>query len=172
MPLYALGDSEPSIDSSCFIHPDAVIIGNVTIGAMSSVWPGAVLRGDNGSITVGERTSIQDGSVIHTTPHLPTVIGDDVTIGHNVHLEGCTIHDRSLVGSGAVVLHAAEVGPEGLVGAAALVGNHKIVPPNARALGVPAAITEGVAKYEQWSLGVDVYVDRAQYYRTALRRID
>jgi carbonic anhydrase/acetyltransferase-like protein (isoleucine patch superfamily) len=95
-----------------------------------------------------------------------------VTVGHNAHLEGCVIHDRSLVGSGSVVLHYAEVGPEALVGASALVGNRKVVPPNARALGVPAVITEGVSRYSQWSIGVDVYVDRAQRYRTELRRLD
>lgn len=172
MALYALGELTPTIDPTAYVHPEAVVIGDVTIGAESSVWPGAVLRGDNGSIIVGARTSIQDGTVIHTIWHSPTTIGDDVTIGHNVHLEGCVIRDRSLVGSGAVVLHEAVVGPESLVGACALVGNRKVVPPNARALGVPAVVTEDVASYEQWRLGVDVYVQRAKDYQRDLRRID
>ena len=97
MPIYALGDQVPDIHPDAFVHPEAVIIGSVWIGAESSIWPCAVLRGDDGEIYVGERTSIQDGSVIHTTPVHPTRIGNDCVIGHIVHLEGCTIHDLSLI---------------------------------------------------------------------------
>jgi len=111
------------------VHPDAVVIGSVVIGAQSSVWPTAVLRGDDGFIYVGARSSIQDGSIIHTHPFWPTTIGDDCTIGHKVHLEGCTIEDKALVGSGSVVLHNARVGREAIVGACAFVGNNKVVPP-------------------------------------------
>lgn len=172
MAIYQLGDWSPSVHPTAFVHPDAVLIGDVTIGERSSVWPCAVLRGDNGPIRIGARTSIQDGAVLHSIWDNPTTVGDEVTIGHNAHLEGCVIGDRSLVGSGSIVLHYAEVGPEALVGASALVGNRKRVPPNARALGVPAVITEGVARYSQWSVGVDVYVQRAEMYRNELRRID
>lgn len=172
MPIYAIDDTSPTIDESAFIHPDAVIIGDVRIGPMSSVWPGAVIRGDNGSITIGARTSIQDGTVIHTTWEWPTTIGDDVTVGHNVHLEGCQIGNRALIGSGSVVLHDARVGEEALVGACALVGNRKVVPAHARALGVPAVISENVAHYEQWQIGVEIYVERAQQYKKSLRRLD
>ena len=106
MAIYALGDRVPQIDPTAFVHPDATVIGNVTIGPDSTIWPQAVLRGDYGSITVGARTSIQDGSVIHTTERHPTVIGDDCVIGHLVHVECCTIEDRALVGSGSIVQHS------------------------------------------------------------------
>jgi carbonic anhydrase/acetyltransferase-like protein (isoleucine patch superfamily) len=107
--IYALGDRVPRIDPTAFVHPDAVIIGDVEIGAEASVWPGAVLRGDDGAIRIGARTSIQDGSVLHCTPSLPTVVGAECVVGHIVHLEGCTIEDGALVGNGAVVLHRAVV---------------------------------------------------------------
>ena len=87
MAIYALGDRVPTIDPSAFVHPDAVIIGDVRIGAESTIWPGAVLRGDDGYIQIGARTSIQDNTVIHTTPQQPTVVGDDCVIGHIAHLE-------------------------------------------------------------------------------------
>lgn len=102
MPIYALGDLEPEIHPDACVHPDAVVIGRVTIGARSSVWPQAVVRGDvDTGIHIGARTSIQDGSVIHTTLAQATTVGDDCTIGHLVHLEGCTIGDGCLIGSGA-----------------------------------------------------------------------
>ena len=172
MTLYALGDKSPSIDPTAFVHPDAVIIGDVTIGAESSVWPTAVLRGDFGAIRVGSQTSIQDGTVIHCTATLDTVIGDRCIVGHNAHLEGCTIHDDSLVGSGSVVLHRAVVGPHALVGANAVVNNDKIVPAFARALGVPATITENVIAEDSVRHGMEVYVAATHLYRAEMRRLD
>jgi carbonic anhydrase/acetyltransferase-like protein (isoleucine patch superfamily) len=129
VPLYALGDAEPDIHPDAYVHPDAVVIGSVFIGAESSVWPTAVLRGDDGEIHIGRRTSIQDGSIIHTTPFHFTTVGDECTVGHKVHLEGCRIEDKALVGSGSIVLHNAVVGREAIVGAGAFVGNNKVVPP-------------------------------------------
>src|SRR4051794_13456343 len=105
MPIYALGDRIPAIDATAYVHPDAVVIGDVTIGAEASVWPTAVLRGDGAPITVGARTSIQDGTVVHCTDELATTIGDDCVVGHNAHLEGCIVEDGCLVGSGSVLLH-------------------------------------------------------------------
>jgi carbonic anhydrase/acetyltransferase-like protein (isoleucine patch superfamily) len=172
MAIYALGERKPVIAPDAFIHPEAVIIGNVTIGAGSSVWPGAVLRGDGGIITIGVKTSVQDGAVIHCTSTLNTVIGDRCTIGHNAHLEGCTILDDSLIGSGSVVLHKALVGPNALVGACALVGNGKVVPAFARALGVPAAITENAVAPGAFSGNVETYVAKAKSYPQELRRLD
>ena len=173
MPIYALGDLEPSIHPEAFVHPDATVIGNVTIGAESSVWPQAVLRGDNGTITVGARTSIQDGSVIHTAPHLPTVIGDDCVIGHLVHMECCTIENGALVGSGSIVLHRAIVREEALVGAAALVPNDMEVPSRAMALGVPAKLRLDAVEPELMiQLAARQYVENGGRYRDGLRRLD
>ena len=108
MPVYALDSLVPQIHPYAFVHPGAVVIGNVEIGAQSSIWPGAVLRADFGRIVIGERTSIQDGTVIHATEEWATMIGDDCVVGHNAHLEGCTVENRCLVGSGSVVLNRAE----------------------------------------------------------------
>src|SRR5881227_2301961 len=99
VPVYALGERVPVIDPSAFVHPDAVVIGMVHIGSEATVWPGAVLRGDFGQIYVGARTSVQDGTVVHATPDLPTRIGAGCVVGHIAHLEGCTIEDGALVGS-------------------------------------------------------------------------
>ncbi|MGB7979246.1 MAG: gamma carbonic anhydrase family protein, partial [Candidatus Nanopelagicales bacterium] len=140
MALYAIGNRTPTIDPTAFVHPDAVLIGDVTVGAESSVWPTAVLRGDSGRVIVGARTSVQDGSVIHCTSERDTVIGDRCVIGHRVHLEACTVEDDSLVGSGAVVLHRAIVRSGGFVAAGALVAPGTEVPSGALARGVPATI--------------------------------
>ena len=172
MPIYALGDQLPEIDPEAYIHPDAVIIGSVSIGPESSIWPGAVLRGDDGEIRIGARTSIQDGSILHTTPYTPTTVGDECVIGHNVHLEGCIVHDGALIGSGSVVLHNAVVETGALVGAGAVVTNNMVVPAGAMALGVPAKIREGAANPDEILVGMLSYVDRSKRYRTSLRRLD
>src|SRR5688572_17059190 len=143
MAIYALGDRVPTIDPEAYVHPDASVIGAVEIGPEATVWAGAVLRGDYGRIVVGARTSVQDGTVVHATHGLATIIGSDCVIGHNAHLEGCVIEPHSLVGSGSIVLHRAKVGPHALVGANAVVTNNTIVPPHAQALGIPAKVKEG-----------------------------
>jgi len=171
--IYALGDIEPRIHPDAYVHPDAVVIGDVVLGPEASVWPSAVLRGDSGTITIGARTSIQDGSVIHVAPSAPTTVGDDCVIGHLVHLEGCTIEDGALVGSGAVVLHHAIVRAEALVGANALVPGGMEVPRRAMALGVPAKIRpDSVDPDIMIKLGAASYVERSAQYRKELRRLD
>lgn len=172
MPIYALGEAEPTIATSAFIHPEAVIIGDVRIGEESSVWPCAVLRGDEGHIQIGSQTSIQDGSVLHTTPEWPTVVGDRCVVGHIVHLEGCTIEDDSLVGNGSVVLHRAVVQSGSLVGANAVVTNDMVVPSGAMALGIPAKIRPDTVVPEMINRGMLSYLERARTYPTKLRRID
>ena len=173
MPIYALGDVEPTIDPTAYIHPDAVVIGEVTIGPESSVWPSAVLRGDPGGIFIGARTSIQDGTVVHTTPATPTRVGDECVIGHLVHLEGCTVGDGSLVGSGAIVLNGAVLEAECLVGAGALVPGSLTVPSRAMAIGVPATLKLDAVRPElHIQPGMQVYRERGRTYRQALRRID
>ncbi|MDO9485097.1 MAG: gamma carbonic anhydrase family protein [Actinomycetota bacterium] len=171
MPIYALGDLVPQIDPTAFVHPDAVIIGDVRIGPESSVWPGAVLRADYGTITIGAQTSIQDGTVVHCTDEEPTIIGDRCTVGHNVHIEGAHIHDDCLIGSGSIVLNGSEIGPRSLVGAGALVPMRKIVPPQARAIGVPCVITEGAVIGRPNEEGAGGYVANAKRYAADLRRL-
>lgn len=172
MALYALGDRVPVVDSSAFVHPDAVIIGAVTIGPESSVWPSAVLRGDHGVITVGARTSIQDGAVVHCSASWDTVVGSGCTIGHLAHLEGCTIEDDALVGSGAIVLQEARIGSGAVVAAAAMVAPRTQVPAGALARGVPARITEGAADPELIAHAARTYAHNAHWYAADLRRLD
>ena len=168
MPLYALGSKRPTIHPTAFIHPEATIIGDVTIGAESSVWPQAVLRGDASRIVIGARTSIQDGAVIHCTHDVPTIIGDDCVIGHLVHMEGCTIEDVCLIGSGSIVLHNVIIRTGALVGAAAVVTNNTEVPSRAMALGVPAIIKLDRSDPELIKLNAAGYVANCRWYRESL----
>lgn len=172
MAVYALGSQEPSIHPDAFVHPDAVVIGSVTVGAESSIWPGAVLRGDEGEIRIGAQTSVQDNCVLHTTIEHPTVVGDRCVIGHIVHLEGCTIEDDALVGNGAIVLHRAVVRSGAIVAANSVVLNDTEVPSGAIAVGSPAVIKAGRARRELIDEGVAAYVARAKRFRAELRRID
>jgi carbonic anhydrase/acetyltransferase-like protein (isoleucine patch superfamily) len=174
MPLYAFEDHEPTIDPSAYVHPDAVIIGAVTLGPQASVWPSAVLRADFGRIEVGARTSIQDGTVLHTTEEWPTIVGADCVVGHNAHLEGCLIEDGCLIGSGAVVLNRAVVRAGSLVGAAALVPEDAEVPPGHLALGVPARPRPADPERlrEMIAFGVEEYLSVAERYRRGLRLVN
>src|SRR5580693_6661417 len=172
MAIYQLGALVPVIDPLAYVHPDAVVIGDVTIGSESSVWPGAVLRGDYGTITVGARTSVQDGTVIHAGPGFPTVVGDGCVIGHLAHLEGCTLEDDCLVGSGSVVLHHAVVGTGATVGANAVVPNNMSVPAGALAIGVPATIRPDRSSLALIQISAAEYVANAHRYRETLVRLD
>lgn len=171
MPLYALGEHRPRIHDDAFVHPDAVVIGDVEVGADSSVWPGAVLRGDFGTILVGQRSSIQDGAVLHAVPAFPTRVGDGCVVGHLAHLEGCTLEDDSLAGSGSVILHLAVIGTGATVGAGAVVPNGLAVPPGALAVGVPATIKPGRSSLELIRVSASQYVQNAARYRRELRRL-
>lgn len=172
MPIYALGDETPDIDPTAFVHPEAVLIGRVRIGPESTVWAHAVLRGDGAGIVIGARTSVQDGAVLHNTETYQTVVGDNCTIGHLAHLEGCTVEDGALVGTSSVVLHEAVVSRGALVGANAVVTNRMVVPPNAMALGVPAKIRHDASSYEQNLRDAENYVQRGRRYRATMRRVD
>src|SRR5262245_29983731 len=117
MAVYALGDLVPQVHADAYVHPEAVVIGAVHIGAGASIWPAAVLRGDFGRIEIGRLSSIQDGTVVHTTAEWPTVVGSECVVGHNAHLEGCRIGDGCLIGSGSTVLNRVVVEPGGGVAA-------------------------------------------------------
>lgn len=171
MTVYALGAAVPRIHPDAFVHPDAVIIGDVEIGAQASVWPCAVLRGDYGRIVVGAQTSVQDGTVVHTTEEWPTLIGAGCVIGHNAHLEGCTIGTGCLVGSGAIVLNRAEVCDHAGVGAAALVSEGTVVATGHIALGVPARSRPAPDLASWVEYGVGEYLKAIEMYRE-LRRLD
>jgi carbonic anhydrase/acetyltransferase-like protein (isoleucine patch superfamily) len=130
------------------------------------------LRGDYGTITVGAGSSVQDGSVVHAGPGFPTSIGDGCVVGHLTHLEGCTLEDRCLAGSGSVILHWAVISTGATVGANAVVPNHVVVPPGALALGVPAKILEGRSDVAMIEISAAEYVANVKRYKASLRRLD
>lgn len=169
--IYALDDDEPEIDELAYVAPDAVVIGRVKIGPEASVWPGAVLRGDHGHISVGARTSVQDGTIVHCTAQWPTVIGADCVVGHNAHLEGCVIEPGCLIGSGSIVLNGVVVGKGSIVAAGAVVPEGFNVPPGSLVAGVPATIKRSNVD-ATWTEGaVQTYITTANHHRTGLRRI-
>jgi carbonic anhydrase/acetyltransferase-like protein (isoleucine patch superfamily) len=172
MAVYEVDGVAPTIDPEAFVHPDAVVIGNVTIGPESTVWPGAVLRGDYGTISIGARSSVQDGTVVHAGPGFPTVVGDGCVIGHVAHLEGCILSDECLVGSGSVVLHWATIGTGATVGANAVVPNRMEVPAGALAVGIPAVIRPGQSNLAIIQFSAAEYVANGKRYRTTMRRVD
>ena len=172
MAVYALGDLVPSIDPDAFIHPDAVVIGRVRVGPGASLWPGAVLRGDYGAITVGAETSVQDGTVVHATAELATVIGARCVVGHLAHLEGCVVEDDCLVGSGSVLLHRVLVRSGALVAAGAVVAPGTEVPARAMARGVPARVTPDAVQPGAFADSVRRYVQNGRRYAADLRRLD
>jgi carbonic anhydrase/acetyltransferase-like protein (isoleucine patch superfamily) len=171
VPIYSLGDRVPHIHPDAFVHPDAVVIGDVRIGADSSIWPSAVLRGDYGTIFVGERTSIQDGAVIHAVDEYPTVIGSDCVIGHLAHLEGCTVEDKVLIGSGSIVLHQVVVHSGATVGAGAVVRNGTDVPTNAMALGVPATLRLDSCTEDVAVASAALYAENGRRYKADLKKL-
>ncbi|MCW3837723.1 gamma carbonic anhydrase family protein [Sphingomonas canadensis] len=138
MSLYSFGGHSPVIAADAWVAPSADLIGQVILGDLASVWFGAVIRADNTAITVGARSNVQDGAMLHSDPGVPCTIGEDVTVGHHAILHGCTIGDRTLIGMGATVLNRAVIGEDCLVGAGALVTEGKEFPPGHLIVGVPA----------------------------------
>ena len=162
------GGKAPRLDPSAFLVESAAVVGDVELGAESSVWFGAVIRGDVNHVRIGARSNLQDGSVVHVTSAThPTVLGDDVTVGHRVVLHGCTVRDRCLVGIGAIVLDGAVVGEESMVGAGALVPPGMVVPPRTLVLGAPARVKRDLRPDEIAFFAVSAanYVGYARRYR-------
>jgi carbonic anhydrase/acetyltransferase-like protein (isoleucine patch superfamily) len=158
----------PRIDATAWLADDATVVGDVELGPGASLWFGVVVRGDVNHVRVGARTNLQDLTVVHVTGgRHPTVIGEDVTVGHRVVLHGCTVHDACLIGIGSVVLDGAEIGPEAMVGAGALVPPGMKVPPRTLALGAPARVVRPLTDAEVASLRVSAahYVEYAAQYR-------
>lgn len=172
MAIYALGDRVPEIHETAYVHEQATVIGSVRLGPGASVWPQAVIRADDNVISIGEASSVQDGAVLHCTTHHPTTVGNFVTIGHLAHLEGCTVLDHALVGTGSIVLHDAVIGEHALVGAAAMVPGKVEVPRCAMALGVPVKIREDAVPEGHARMNVDAYLARGREFAAELRRID
>lgn len=170
--IHALGDRTPVFaGGGHFVADTATIIGTVRLGDRASVWYNCVLRGDNDWITIGERSNIQDGSVLHTDPGLELVVGNGVTIGHKVMLHGCTIGDDSLIGIGSTVLNGAKIGRNTIVGAHALVTENKQFPDGVMLLGAPAKVARELTEQEIAMIrySADHYVENAARYLEDLR---
>ena len=175
--VYALGDLVPRIHPDVFIAPGAVVAGDVEIGEHVSIWPNCVLRGDYGRIVIGRGSNVQDGTVIHATSTLPTVIGEDVVIGHGARLEGCTIEDAALIGMHTVVLHQVLVGSGAIVAAGAVLTPRIVVPAGAMARGVPAKVTEVDEATREQRITIhritsEHYWENAQRWMRELRAVD
>jgi carbonic anhydrase/acetyltransferase-like protein (isoleucine patch superfamily) len=173
MALYQLDDLIPQLHPSAWVADSAQVVGNVHLGPDSSVWFGVVARGDTDTITIGRGTNIQDNSVLHADPGMPLVIGDHVSVGHQVMLHGCTVGDGSLIGIGAVVLNGARIGKNCLVGAGALVTEGKEFPDGTMILGSPAKAVRQLSPEQIVGLEniAKHYVDNARRYRAGLKKI-
>ncbi len=173
MAIYALGDKVPVIPASCYIAPEATIIGSVTLGERCTVMPGAVLRADNEPIVIGDDTNIQENCVLHTDPGMPVAIGKGVTIGHMVTLHGCTIGDGALIGIAAVILNKSVIGKDSLVGAGAVVIEGKTFPDRAVIFGSPAKAVREVSddNVVRLRMSAESYVRRGAQYKDHLKKI-
>lgn len=140
--LYQLGERTPQLDGGNFVADDARVIGSVQLMQDASIWFGCVLRGDNDDIVIGERSNIQDGSVLHTDPGIKLIVGNDVTVGHQAMLHGCTIGDNTLIGIQAVILNRAKIGKNCIIGAGALIPEGKEIPDNSLVMGTPGKVVK------------------------------
>lgn len=168
--LFSLDGVSPEVAEGCFVAPNATLIGNVRLAGDASVWFGAVLRGDNELIVLGEGSNVQDQAVLHTDPGFPLRIGKGVTIGHSVTLHGCIIEDHALVGIGAVILNGARIGESSLVGAGALVTEGKVIPPRSLVVGAPARVIRTLSDAQVQGLKVNGahYVANGKRYLAGL----
>ena len=173
MAIYQLDDLQPSIHASAWVADSAQVMGDVTLAEGSSVWFGVVARGDTASISIGKGSNIQDGSVLHADESMPLVIGENVTVGHQVMLHGCTIGDGSLIGIQAVVLNGAKIGKNCLVGAGALVTEGKEFPDGCMILGSPAKAVKQLtdAQIEGLKMSAQHYMDNARRYKAGLKKL-
>lgn len=175
MTAYALDGQEPEIaDEGCWVAPSAAVIGRVRMLARSSVWFGAVLRGDNEFITLGEDANVQDGAVLHTDMGFPLTLGRGVTVGHQAMLHGCVVGDYSLIGIGATVLNGAKIGRRCIIGAHALITEGKEIPDGSVVMGAPGKVVKEIEAgvSELLKASADHYVENAARYARGLTPLD
>jgi carbonic anhydrase/acetyltransferase-like protein (isoleucine patch superfamily) len=170
MAVYRLGEVSPSVAASCYIAPNAMVIGKVVLAENSSVWFGATLRGDNETISIGAGSNVQDGAVLHTDPGFPLAVGARVSIGHQAMLHGCVVGDGTLIGIQSVVLNGAIIGKCCLVGAGALITERKVFADGSLIIGAPAKAVRELSAVERENLikVAENYAARGSYYRTHL----
>ena len=173
MAIYELDGDAPRIAASAYVADSAEVIGRVELAEDTSIWFGAILRGDNEWMTIGRGSNVQDGSVLHSDPGFPLRLGEDVTVGHMVMLHGCTIGDGSLIGIQAVVLNGAKIGRNCLVGAGSLVPEGKEFPDGSLIMGSPAKVVRTLSpeQAERMRHAATHYVGNSARYRAGLRKI-
>lgn len=165
--IITLGQDRPDVSETAFVASGAVLIGRVSVGADASVWYAAVLRADRDAISVGERSNVQDGCVLHADPGVPLSVSSDVTVGHNATLHGCTVEDRVLIGMGAIVLNGARVGRQSIIAAGTVVTEGQQVPEGVLVAGVPGKVRRDLSDAERAEIERNAarYVELAQQYR-------
>ena len=173
MAIYQLDDSSPTVHPSAWVAENAQVMGSVTLAEGSSVWFGVVIRGDTSTISVGKGSNIQDNSVLHADDGMPLVIGEGVTVGHQVMLHGCTVGNNSLIGIGAIVLNGAKIGNNCLVGAGALVTEGKEFPDGSMIIGSPAKAVRMLSteQIEGLKMSAKHYMHNASRYKTGLKKL-
>jgi carbonic anhydrase/acetyltransferase-like protein (isoleucine patch superfamily) len=172
MAVYNYGEYAPDIDDLAYVADMASVVGKVTLGPDSSIWPLAALRGDNERITIGAGSNVQEGAVLHNDPGLPLTVGANVTIGHQAMLHGCTIGDGSLIGIQAIILNGAVIGRNCLVAAGAVITEDKVFPDNSLIIGAPAKVLRQLSEADIADLAENArdYVERARQYKQLVRR--
>lgn len=173
MAVYQLGEHRPTVPESAWVAESAQVVGRVSLGENVSIWFNAVLRGDSDSLTIGAGSNIQDGSVLHADAGFPLVLGENVTVGHQVMLHGCSVGENSLIGIGAVVLNGARIGRNCLVGAGALVTEGKEFPDGSLIIGSPAKAVRELSPEQIAGLKLSAlhYVSNGQRYASELKKI-
>lgn len=170
--IIAFNGKNPQLEENVFIAPGSQLIGDVHIGSESTIWFNAVLRGDEGSITIGKRCSIQDNSTIHLYEGSPVVVEEEVTVGHNVILHGCKVGKRSIIGMGSTILDNTEIGEECIIGANTLIPSGKKIPPRSLVVGSPGKVVRELndKDLELIQLSIDTYVQKGYDFRKALEQ--
>ncbi|MCQ6275920.1 gamma carbonic anhydrase family protein [Bacillus sp. V3B] len=164
-------EKKPTVHNTAFLAPGSYLIGDVKVGKETSIWFNAVLRGDEDAIIIGERCSIQDNATIHLFEGSPVIVEDEVTVGHNVVLHGCTVKKRSIIGMGSTILDGAVIGEECIVGANTLISSGKIIPPRSLVLGSPGEVVRELTNkdFELIQLSIDSYVEKTYIYNQILK---
>ena len=173
MAIYQLDDLKPAVHPTAWVADNARVMGNVTLAENTSIWFGVVIRGDTSTISVGRNSNVQDNSVLHADVGMPLLIGEGVTVGHQVMLHGCTIGNNSLIGIGAIVLNGAKIGSNCLVGAGALVTEGKEFPDGSMIIGSPAKAVRMLSpeQIEGLKMSARHYMDNANRYKTGLKKL-
>nr|WP_304215001.1 gamma carbonic anhydrase family protein [Fredinandcohnia onubensis] len=170
--LIPFKDKKPNVHETVFLAPGSYVIGDVQVGKETSIWFNAVLRGDEDAIIIGDRCSIQDNATIHLFEGSPVVVEDEVTVGHNVILHGCTIKKRCIIGMGSTILDGAVIGEECIIGANTLIPSNKVIPPRSLVLGSPGKVVRELTDkdFELIQLSIDTYVEKSYIYNDILNK--